>query len=64
MHAILNACSDRNLRVICYVAAKASINPDTVISYWKPEVTVKLVNDFTRYPYDYCELIEPLYFAF
>lgn len=23
---------------------------DTIISYWKPEVAIKLVNDFSRYP--------------
>lgn len=30
---------------------------DTVISYWKPEVAVRLVTDFTRYPFDHGSLI-------
>lgn len=27
--------------------------PDSIISYWKPEVSVKLVADFEKYPVDY-----------
>ena len=32
---------------------KASMGSDAVISYWKPEVAIRLVTDATRYPYDY-----------
>lgn len=28
---------------------------DAVISYWKPEVAVRLVTDFSRYPYSHCK---------
>lgn len=31
---------------------------DTVISYWKPEVAVRLVTDFTKYPLDYGTLVQ------
>jgi hypothetical protein len=26
------------------------MSPDQIISYWKPEVAIRLVNDFTHYP--------------
>ena len=26
---------------------------DSIISYWKPEVAVRLVTDFSHYPYEY-----------
>jgi hypothetical protein len=29
---------------------RISLSVDTVISYWKPEVAVRIVNDFTHYP--------------
>lgn len=29
---------------------------DTIISYWKPEVAIKLVTDFTTYPYQHGKL--------
>jgi hypothetical protein len=31
---------------------RAAIPPSTVISYWKPEVAVRLVTDFSVYPMD------------
>ena len=31
-------------------AAKAKMHPDTKIAYWKPEVCVRLVSDWTHYP--------------
>ena len=31
---------------------RMSMPRNTVISYWKPEVSVKLVADFASYPYD------------
>jgi hypothetical protein len=34
-------------------AAQAALPLDTVISYWKPEVAVRLVTDFTLYPVNY-----------
>ena len=35
---------------ITAVAQRIAMPADTVISYWKPEVAVRLVTDFTRYP--------------
>lgn len=34
-------------------AARARLPADTVISYWKPEVSVRLVSDWTHYPRPY-----------
>eukprot|EP01039_Chlorochromonas_danica_P005018 gene5018-5510_t len=30
--------------------AKQTMSSSTIITYWKPEVSIKLVNDFNRYP--------------
>jgi len=35
---------------------------DTIISFWKPEVSVKLVADFSRYPEDFGQLLFLLLF--
>lgn len=35
---------------------KAALASDTVISYWKPEVAVRLVTDFTEYPVSHVPL--------
>jgi hypothetical protein len=35
------------------VEEKAKLPADTIISYWKPEVAVRLVTDFTKYPLDH-----------
>lgn len=32
---------------------KSRMPADTIISYWKPEVAIKLVTDFSKYPYEY-----------
>jgi hypothetical protein len=29
------------------------MSPETIISYWKPEVAVRIVTDFSRYPLHY-----------
>lgn len=34
------------------------MSPDQIISYWKPEVAVRMVNDFTRYPIGHGEVID------
>jgi len=34
-------------------AARARMDPNTQITFWKPEVAVRLVSDFTRYPQRY-----------
>jgi hypothetical protein len=31
-------------------AKRDAMSPDQIISYWKPEVAIRLVNDFTHYP--------------
>jgi hypothetical protein len=31
-------------------AERLALPKDTIISYWKPEVAVKIVNDFSQYP--------------
>ena len=33
----------------CEIAERLKIPRDTIVSYWKPEVAVKLVTDFTNY---------------
>ena len=30
---------------------------DSIISYWKPEVSIKLVNDFSKYPIHHGKLL-------
>jgi hypothetical protein len=37
-------------------AKRAAMPIDSVISYWKPEVAVKLVVDASKYPYDHLPL--------
>lgn len=37
---------------------RVAMPADTVISYWKPEVAVRLVTDFTKYPLDYGTLFQ------
>ena len=37
------------------IEARLRMPPDTVIAYWKPEVAVKVVTDFTQYPEEYGE---------
>lgn len=34
-------------------AERIQMPPESIISYWKPEVAVKIVTDFSRYPYDH-----------
>lgn len=38
--------------------ARLKLPADTVISYWKPEVSVRLVSDFAVYPFDHGEWIK------
>lgn len=38
--------------LISIAAKRAALPPTSIISYWKPEVSVRLVSDFAKYPYD------------
>jgi hypothetical protein len=49
MNAVFSYCN-------VLIAKRASLPADSVISYWKPEVAVRLVTDFTRYPFDHGKL--------
>jgi hypothetical protein len=42
---------------------RISTPADTVISYWKPEVAVRIVNDFTHYPMTHGTVYMPCHFS-
>ena len=39
--------------LIMMLAVRVKMDPSTIISYWKPEVAIRLVADWTKYPVKY-----------